>query len=286
MGGSIHANYDLLLRNELFVIGEHEFRVEHSLLALPGVKKSDIKRVMSHPQALAQCDNYLRDMGVARESMYDTAGSAKIIAEQGLRDCAAIASELAGEHYGLEVLEKNVEDDDSNFTRFLLLSRQSISSLIPPSVPAKTSIIFITPNTPGALYKALACFTLRDIDFCKIESRPTSPQLFRFLQFQQRQMKTAAGNHEEEEDLPRFRYCFYLDFLASQLDEPARNALLQLEEQSQYVRVLGSFPTKGQLLGPIRESLDLLAKESGEGEGGGISPTATVDPHGLAQGAG
>ena len=275
LGGSIHANYDLLLRHELHIIGEHEFRVEHSLLALPGVKKEDIKRVMSHPQALAQCDAYLRNMGVARESMYDTAGSAKIIAEQGLRDCAAIASELAGTTYGLEVLDSNIEDDDSNFTRFLLLSRQSISSLIPHSVPAKTSIVFITPDAPGALYKALACFTLRDIDFCKIESRPTSPQLFRFLQFQQRQMKSfgAGGGGEatmgtgDDHDLPRFRYCFYLDFLASQLDEPARNALLQLEEQSQYVRVLGSFPTKGQLLGPIRESLDLLAKESGEAEG-------------------
>ncbi len=270
LGGSIHANYDLLLRHELHIIGEHEFRVEHSLLALPGVKKEDIKRVMSHPQALAQCDSYLRNMGVARESMYDTAGSAKIIAEQGLRDCAAIASELAGTTYGLEVLDQNIEDDDSNFTRFLLLSRQSISSLIPYSVPAKTSIVFITPDAPGALYKALACFTLRDIDFCKIESRPTSPQLFRFLQFKQRQMKSLSGDTsgpvEGDHDLPRFRYCFYLDFLASQLDEPARNALLQLEEQSQYVRVLGSFPTKGQLLGPIRESLDLLAKESGEAE--------------------
>lgn len=90
------------------------------------------------------------------------------------------------------MLEKNIEDDDSNFTRFLLLSRQPISSLIPPNVPAKTSIVFITPNTPGALYKALACFTLRDIDFCKIESRPTSPQLFRFLQYQQGQLKSGG----------------------------------------------------------------------------------------------
>lgn len=223
-------------------------------------------------------------------------------------DTAAIASELAGQHFGLDVLEKNIEDDDSNFTRFLLLSRQPISSLIPPNVPAKTSIVFITPNTPGALYKALACFTLRDIDFCKIESRPTSPQLFRFLQYQQRQLKSAGNGEqrrisqgeghpsrlrplsgpidpsatttptddgsdpEDDHDLPRFRYCFYLDFLASQLDEPARNAILQLEEQSQYVRVLGSFPTRGQLLGPIREALDLLAKENGDATGTAATP--------------
>ena len=92
LGGSIHINYDLLLRYDLHIIGEHEFRVEHSLLALPGVKREDIVKVMSHPQALAQCDNYLRSWGVKREEAYDTAGSAKMIADNNLRDCAAIAS--------------------------------------------------------------------------------------------------------------------------------------------------------------------------------------------------
>ena len=99
LGGSIHSNFDNLLRYDLHIIAEHEFRVEHSLLALPGVKKEDIKKVLSHPQALSQCDNYIRQWGVKREDSYDTAGSAKMIKEKGLRDCAAIASDLAGQTY-------------------------------------------------------------------------------------------------------------------------------------------------------------------------------------------
>jgi arogenate/prephenate dehydratase len=163
LGGSIHTNYDLLLRYDLHIIAEHEFRVEHSLLALPGVKKEDIKKVLSHPQALAQCDNYLRNWGVGREETYDTAGSAKMIKDKNMRDCAAIASDLAGLTYGLEVMDSNIEDWDNNFTRFLLLARQPVSSQIPPLMAAKTSIVFVLENTPSALYKALACFSLRDI---------------------------------------------------------------------------------------------------------------------------
>lgn len=193
LGGSIHTNFDLQLRYDLNIIAEHEFKVEHSLLVLPGTKKENIKKVLSHPQALAQCDNYIRAWGIAKESTYDTAGSAKMIMEKNLTDCAAIASDLAGSTYGLEVLDSNIEDDDNNFTRFLLLSRQSVSSLIPPNMPAKTSIVFVLPDSPGGLYKSLACFSLRDIDCCKIESRPTSVQLLQYIQFKLQQGKTATG---------------------------------------------------------------------------------------------
>ena len=151
LGGSIHSNYDLLLRYDLHIIGEHEFKVEHCLLALPGVKMEDIKRVMSHPQALAQCDAYLRTKGFTPEPTYDTAGSAKMIKEKGLMNCAAIASDLAASIHGLEVLECNIEDHDNNFTRFLLLSRQPVSALITPQLEAKTSIVFILPNNPGRI---------------------------------------------------------------------------------------------------------------------------------------
>jgi len=129
----------------------------------------------------------LRNWGVAQEPTYDTAGSAKMIREKNLSSCAAIASDLAGKTYDLDVLDVNIEDDENNFTRFLLLSRSSVSSLIPPTMTAKTSIVFVLPNNPGALYKALACFSLRDIDFCKIESRPTSVDLLQFLKFRSRQ---------------------------------------------------------------------------------------------------
>lgn len=221
LGGSIHTNFDLLLRYNLHIIAEHEFRVEHYLLAYPGVKKENIQKVMSHPQALAQCENYLRNWGVRQEQTYDTAGSAKMIKDQTLLDCAAIASDLAGETYGLEILDENIEDHENNFTRFLLLSRTPVSSLVPPNMPAKTSIVFVIPNIPGALYRALACFTLRDIDFCKIESRPTSVDLLQQLQLKnqkQQQQQTSSSSSSSsasanpksglspvDNELPRFR---------------------------------------------------------------------------------
>jgi prephenate dehydratase len=281
LGGSIHTNFDLLLRYDLHIIAEHEFRVEHTLLALPGVKRKQIKKVMSHPQALAQCDNYLRDWGVGKEATYDTAGSAKMIKEKAMKDCAAIASDLAGETYGMEVLDRNIEDHDNNYTRFLLLSRHSVSSIIPPSTAAKTSVVFLLPNNPGALYKALACFSLRDIDFSKIESRPTSAQLLEFLEYQQSKSadsttatgrgssiskdgdfeafkKNSASTESSQQNLPRFQYTFYLDFLASELDDTTQNALYHLREQSQFVRVLGSYPKGSELIGPVKNALAAL----------------------------
>jgi prephenate dehydratase/prephenate dehydrogenase len=255
LGGSIHTNFDLLMRYDLHIVAEHEFRVEHALLALPGVKVEDITRVMSHPQALAQCDDFLRSKGLKPVPEYDTAGSAKMIADGNLRDCAAVASDLAGSTYGLDVLEANIEDHDNNFTRFLLLARQPVSSFIPPkssAVKAKTSIVFVLPNTAGALYKALACFTLRDIDFCKIESRPTSTRVLQFLQYKE--------GETSQHDLPRFRYTFYLDFLAAEYDDDAQNALIHLREQSTFVRVLGSYPTGSKLVGPVKGAIDALNK--------------------------
>ena len=279
LGGSIHTNFDLLLRYDLHIIAEHEFRVEHSLLALPGVKKEDIKKVMSHPQALAQCDNYLRDWGVKGIPEFDTAGSAKMIADGDMRNCAAIASDLAGETYGLELIDTNIEDHDNNFTRFLLLSRQSVSTFVPPNSPAKTSIVFVLPNNAGALYKALACFSLREIDFCKIESRPTPAKVLDFLQDKQAKgiilkneeimrkndnLATDSGDKGYKtmnEGLPpRFRYTFYLDFLAAEFDDNTQNALMHLREQSSFVRVLGSFPKGSRLLGPIKATLQTLNK--------------------------
>ena len=114
------------MRYDLHIVAEHEFRV-HSLLALPGVNKSDIRRVMSHPQALAQCDEFLRANNLKPVPEYDTAGSAKMIADGNMRDCAAIASDLAGSTYGLDVLEANIEDHDNNFTRFLLLGSTPVA---------------------------------------------------------------------------------------------------------------------------------------------------------------
>ncbi|CAM9394727.1 unnamed protein product [Chrysoparadoxa australica] len=286
LGGSIHSCYDLLLRYELYIVGEHEFRVEHTLMALPGTKLSEVTKAMSHPQALAQCDGYLRSRGIEPDPKYDTAGSAKMIAEGKLEGVAAIASDLAAKTYGLEVLESNIEDDDVNFTRFQLLSRESAAVHLKPSVPSKTSIVFTLPNTAGALYKALACFSLRDIDFSKIESRPTSAQLLQYLRFQEMTQATEGrrkfgqGTKKETDitrnDLPRFQYCFYLDFLASELDGNAQAALSHLKEVSPFLRVLGSYPCSGNIFTPLKLVLDKLDSSSGKAILGGrpeVGPT-------------
>jgi prephenate dehydratase len=226
---------------------------------------------MSHPQALAQCDNYLRGKGITPVPMYDTAGSAKLLKENGEhakmgtkaeralpdkctpQNTAAIASELAGETYDMNCLEKACEDDTSNFTRFLLLGRSGVSQFLNKKIPAKTSIVFTLPNSPGALYKALACFSLRDIDFSKIESRPTSASLLNYLRFKNEQLGNKARN---QADLPRFRYCFYLDFLASELDENTQNAMHHLREQAEFCRILGSYPQKSKLVGPVHDAVE------------------------------
>jgi prephenate dehydratase len=232
LGGSIHANYDLFLRYDLHIIGEMHFRVEHCLLTLPGTKREDIKYVMSHPQALAQCAAYLRDWAGAEPKVgTDTAGSAKIIQDQGLKDHAAIASDLAGKHYGMTVMERNIEDDDNNYTRFLLLSRTPSIQRIGESVvqtDAKTSVVFaLHENEPGALFKALSAFAVRDIDLAKIESRPLRPDLLLNCCRQQ------PGSESNPPSPPKpsisaYRYFFYLDALASMDDVKLKNALNHL----------------------------------------------------------
>lgn len=266
LGGSIHDNYDLMLRYDLTIVAEHEFRVHHCLLVKPGVEKKNLQFAISHPQALAQCDNYLRAMGIIPIATYDTAGSAKMIAANDPKlpegctpdNTAAIASDLAGRTYGLQCIDQNIEDDDSNFTRFLLLSRNDVVQFLTRKIPAKTSIVFTLPNTPGALYKALACFSLRDIDFSKIESRPTSASLLSYLKFRHQRNGASSNGSNNKDELPRFRYCFYLDFLANPLDENAQNALAHLREQADYLRVLGSYPKKSRLVGPVKDAAEQL----------------------------
>lgn len=266
LGGSIHENYDLMLRYDLTIVAEHEFRVRHCFLVPKGVKKEDIKYAISHPQALAQCDNYLRSLGITPVPTYDTAGSAKMLAENSDKlpeqcssaNTAAIASILAGKLYNMDCLQVGIEDDDSNFTRFLLLARKSVSQHISASIPAKTSIVFTLPeqDRPGALYRALACFALRDIDISKIESRPTSASLLNFLKFRSQQQGKPISN------LRRFRYCFYLDFLANQNDENVENALAHLNEQCDFLRILGSYPQKSRLVGPVAEAAEQLKQSA------------------------
>ena len=169
LAGSIHQNYDLLLQNPLWVVGEHYLRVSHCLIAKPGTRISDIKTVMSHPQALAQCAGYLRSLpGIKVEPVYDTAGSVKIMRNQNDSSIAAIASKQAAQIFGMEILAEKIEDNQANFTRFLIVAPEPVH----PITDAKTSIVFTLKNEPGSLFHAMSEFASRGIDLCKIESRP------------------------------------------------------------------------------------------------------------------
>jgi prephenate dehydratase len=214
LAGSIHRNYDLLLRHELFIVGEVQLPIAHQLIALPGVSLGDIKKVYSHPQALAQCERSITQLlpQVERVVTYDTAGSVKMIKEQNITDGAGLASQRAAEIYEMHVVQPNIQDDAENYTRFVIVAREPVV----PTGEVKTSIVFSMDNVPGSLFKSLAVFALRDIDLTKIESRPLQGK--------------------------RWQYFFYIDFIASQYEERGRNALNHLREITSYLKVLGSYP--------------------------------------------
>ncbi|KAK7262368.1 hypothetical protein RJT34_29937 [Clitoria ternatea] len=226
LGGSIHRNYDLLLRHSLHIVGEVKYAVHHCLMANHDVKLEDLKRVLSHPQALAQCENTLTKLGLIREAVDDTAGAAKHIAFHKLQDAGAVASSAAAEIYGLNILAEDIQDDSDNVTRFLMLAREPI---IPGTDrPFKTSIVFSLEEGPGILFKALAVFALRQINLTKIESRPLRNQPLR--------------SSDDNGSSKYFDYLFYVDFEASMADQSAQNALRHLKEFATFLRVLGSYP--------------------------------------------
>lgn len=213
LSGSIHKNYDLLLRHHLRIAREINLQINHNLIVKAGTTFKEINTVFSHPVALDQCDTFFEQFPhLIKRSAYDTSGSVKRIVEENLRDCAAIAGKQAAEFYGGEVVMTDIQDDKENFTRFFLLS---------PEVEAgektnKTSVVFSFRNTPGALFKCISVFALRDIDLTKIESRPIRGRPWEYL--------------------------FYLDFLGNIKEENTRKALDHLEELTEFLEVLGCYP--------------------------------------------
>ena len=212
IGGSIHRNYDLLLEHQLPIVGEVELPVVHHLLALPGTSIGGIRKIYSHPQALAQCERFLRTLtGVEIVATYDTAGSAKMVADARLTDAAAIASARAGDIFGLAPLASSIQDYNDNITRFIVIGREPIKM----GVPDKTSIVFALPNEPGSLFKALSVFALRGLDLTKLESRPIPGKPWEYL--------------------------FYVDLAAAQDELACQRALAHLGEFASMLRTLGSY---------------------------------------------
>ncbi|KAJ7980950.1 Arogenate dehydratase [Quillaja saponaria] len=204
LGGSIHRNYDLLLRHRLHIVGEVKF----CLMANHGVKIGDLKRVLSHPQALAQCENTLTRLGLVREAVDDTAGAPKLVAFHKLQDAGAVSSFTAATIYGLNILAEDIQ----------------------------TSIVFSLEEGPGILFKALAVFSLRQINLTKIESRPLRKQPLR-------------ASDDNSNGFPKyFDYLFYVDFEASMADQSAQNAMKHLKEFATFLRVLGSYPVESSML--------------------------------------
>jgi len=221
LGGSIHQNYDLLLQHPVTIVAETFVKVEHCLLGIHGSTIKDARKVLSHPQALAQCRNlFTKHKNLKPEVAYDTAGSAKIIAADKDSTKLALASKRAAELYGLEILQENLADEEWNITRFFCISHSEKNEPLQLKTKLdtsqyKTSIAFTLPNEQGSLFKALATFAMRDIDMTKIESRPFRKKAFEYL--------------------------FYVDFIGHKHDPNIHNALNHLKEFATMVKVLGSY---------------------------------------------
>jgi prephenate dehydratase len=240
LAGTVAEHADLLVSRHVFIQAEFLLRIIHNVIAAPGVQLRSVRRVLSHPVALDQCRNFFREHAeIEAVPFYDTAGSVKHVIENRLRDSAGIAGRQAAQEYTGKILKAGIEDEKSNFTRFFLIRRlntpksysaqrqkpaakspvaahhdsSAYHNLIPRGAN-KTSIAFKVKNVPGALFKSLSVFALRDISLSKIESRPMRGR--------------------------PWEYVFYVDFLRGD-DEPARNALRHLGEVADFVKVLGIY---------------------------------------------
>jgi prephenate dehydratase len=245
LAGTVAEHADLLVTRNVFIQGEYLLRIVHNVIAAPGVRMASLRRVLSHPVALDQCRDFFRNHPqIEAVPFYDTAGSVKHVTQNCLEDAAGIAGRHAAREYAGKILQAGIEDDRQNFTRFFLIRKgrspgnknssfsrkgremgptSSASNafeygyqrLIPRGAN-KTSIAFQVKNLPGALFKSLSVFALRDISLSKIESRPMRGR--------------------------PWEYVFYVDVLRGD-DEPARNALRHLGEVAEFVKVLGVYPS-------------------------------------------
>ena len=213
--GSINEVYDLLAMADLFIVGEEVQTVNHCLLAIPGTSQDQLRRIRSHPQALAQCSEFLRTLRHCRvESYDDTAGAAKQARLEADPSQGAIASEAAAHHYGLQILKRGIANEKHNYTRFVVIAGTQGSH--PRGIPCKTSVVFAAPHEVGALASCLELLVSHDLNLTKIESRPR----------------------------PRapWEYLFYLDFEGDARDDHIADVLRVLATRTLFLKVLGSYP--------------------------------------------
>lgn len=209
--GSINETYDLFLKHGLHLVGETIVRVDHCLLALPGTNLDDLTEVISHPQAIAQSEEFLSALELKVRAEYDTAGSAKTIVDEKLEATGAIASKRAAELYGLDVLAEKIQTYPDNYTRFGALSRNPEAL----EEPNKCSLVFGVGHVPGCLYRCIGAFSERHLNLGKIESRPR------------------AGRPWE--------YVIYIDIEAPANVPEVIEALAEMSEHATFIRVLGSY---------------------------------------------
>lgn len=220
--GTVHQAIDMFLKHDVEVLAEYYFEVNHCLAVLPGTSLDQVKTAHSHPQALAQCSEFLHENGIAAKSYHDTAAAAEMVHDEGKEIYAAICSERAAELYGLEILARKIQNDNDNVTRFLLVKHHDEQYDFEEDLKTngdtqyKTTAIFSAKEEAGSLYRAISGFAGAGINMSKLESRRINN--------------------------PDYDYLFYLDY-DRKLDEPAsQGALVVLQQNSDMVRVLGSYP--------------------------------------------
>lgn len=212
LAGAVNQAYELLMDYDLRIQAEIILHVRHALMAPPGLKLKDVRCVRSHPQAIAQCGRFLKRHNLQAQPWYDTAGAAHDLAQEPVEHTAAIASSLAAELYGLDVLAGEIEDEAFNFTRFFVLGNDDP----PRSEYNKTSLVFATRNRPSALYDCLGEFAKHGLNLTKIESRPRRNRPWEPV--------------------------FYLDFEGHWQDPACQDALTRLLQKASFVKMLGSYP--------------------------------------------
>lgn len=217
--GSVVEAYDLMLDHKVTILAEWVQPIQHYLLGVKGASPAGVERVFSHPQALAQSAAFIRQAQLDTEPYYDTAGAAQMVAERGDQRFAAVASRLAGERYGLSILAEGIQTSKDNATRFFLLSAGSYEfspAAAAEDRPGKTTLIFSVAHTPGALVRALSCFSREQVNLERLESRPSRRE--------------------------PWQYMFFTDAAGYAYDPPVRRSLRELTRLNPFVRVLGSYP--------------------------------------------